>query len=197
MIRALTALLGFAAAAVLLEVAPRAGHTSGSSFWWVALLWAAAGLVAGALYQAGGIRAPGLRVNPWLFLLCFVPWTLLAAGVVVQRADTHSWYARLARTIFPDSWLVHWSLGTAAFAFGAGLLLALSVVEPLVGDVVEAAPRERAAPEGVRDGRTEPVVTSRDPVVQDRAPEPVTTSTDQTAVDQRPAETAQTTEQRS
>jgi hypothetical protein len=199
MIRALTALLGFAAAAVLLEVAPRAGDLAGSSYWWVALLWAAAGLVAGALYQAGGIRAPGLRVNPWLFLLCFVPWTLLAAGVVVQRADTHSWYARLARTIFPDSWLVHWSLGAAAFAFGAGLLLALSVVEPLVGVIVDTAPGERAVPARVDDRGAEPVVTSRDPVVPDGQPEPVAASTDdRTAVSNNapPAETAQTTDQK-
>ncbi len=110
MIRALTALLGFAAAAVLLEVAPRAGDLSGSSYWWVALLWAAAGLAAGALYQAGGIRAPACASTRGSSS-CFLPWTLLAAGVVVQRADTHSWYARLARYIFPDSWLVHWSLG--------------------------------------------------------------------------------------
>jgi hypothetical protein len=205
MIRALTALLGFAAAAVLLEVAPRAGDLSGSSFWWVALLWAAAGLAAGALYQAGGIRAPGLRVNLWLFVACFLPWTLLAAGVVVQRADTHSWYARLARYIFPDTWLVHWSAGAAAFAFGAGLLLALSVVEPRVGVVREPAGTRRVPERADERLRSEPVVTSRDPVIEDRQPEPVATSAepDATAVqpppdrDAPPAETAQTTSSRS
>ena len=69
MIRALTALIGFALAAVILYFVPDAGNIISSPAWSVPLLWAAAGLVAGIFYQAGGLRRPGMKVNPWLLVL--------------------------------------------------------------------------------------------------------------------------------
>src|SRR3954447_8228378 len=78
MIRALVALLGFAAAAVLLALAPDAGQLTGDELWYVAGMWAAAGLVAGVLYQAGGIRRPGMRLNVPLLVVAWLPWTLLS-----------------------------------------------------------------------------------------------------------------------
>jgi hypothetical protein len=132
MFRALTALVGFAAAAVLLELAPRAGNLTGSELWYVAGVWALAGLVAGVCYQAGGVRRPGLRMNSWM-LIVLVPWVILSVAVITQLSNPASRVAGWARDVFPDAWLAHWTTGIAAFALVSGLLLALSVVEPRVG----------------------------------------------------------------
>src|SRR5919201_698212 len=101
MIRALVALLGFAAAAVLLALAPDAGQLTGDKLWYVAAVWAAAGLAAGVLYQAGGVRRPGMRLNLPLLFVTWVPWTLLSVAALVQVAEPGSDVARLARDILP------------------------------------------------------------------------------------------------
>src|SRR4051794_40162391 len=132
MIRALVALLGFAAAAVLLALAPDAGQLTGDELWYVAGVWAAAGLVAGVLYQAGGVRRPGTRLNRPLLFLAWLPWSLLAVGAIVQLAEPGSDVARLYRDVLPDTWLAHWAIATSALCFGSGLLLAFSLVEPRV-----------------------------------------------------------------
>ena len=63
MIRALFTLVGLAAAAALLLLVPDTGSAEGGGLWGRAALLAAAGLVAGAAYQLGGIRRPGVRLN--------------------------------------------------------------------------------------------------------------------------------------
>ena len=57
------------------------------------LLWAAAGLVAGIFYQAGGLRRPGMRVNVPLFLLVFLPWTVVTVALVASSTGEISWLA--------------------------------------------------------------------------------------------------------
>lgn len=170
MFRALTALVGFAAAAVLLELAPRAGDLIGSDLWYVVGVWALAGLVAGVFYQAGGIRRPGLRVNPWMLGVVLVPWLVLSVAVITQLSNPASQLAVWARDIAPDAWLAHWATGIPAFALVSGLLLALSVVEPRIGvppvpaprplvpaPVVRPAPPPVAAPVGESPEAVDPV----------------------------------------
>jgi hypothetical protein len=169
MIRALAALLGFAAAAALLELAPRAGDLAGTHLWYVAGVWALAGVVAGALYQAGGVRRPGLRMNSWMLILVFAPWMVLSLAVVTQVSNPGSMVARWARDAAPDVWLSHWMSALAVFPFVAGLLLALSFVEPLVG--VRPVIRDEVAPApAMRDDR--PVRASDDTLVDHRALRP-------------------------
>ena len=79
MIRALSTLLGAAAAAAILYFVSDIGQ-SGGSYWPIALVWAAAGLALGAFYQAGGRRSPGLRMNFPLLILVFLPWALLTSA---------------------------------------------------------------------------------------------------------------------
>ena len=111
MIRALATLMGFAAAAVLLALAPNAGDLTGDTLWYVAGVWAAAGLVAGVFYQAGGVRRPGTRLNLPMLFLAWLPWSLLAAGAIVQLAEPGGDVARLYRDVLPDTWLAHWAIG--------------------------------------------------------------------------------------
>ncbi len=137
MIRALTALVGFALAAVIFYFVPDAGDVIDNPVWAVPLLWAAAGLVAGIFYQAGGMRRPGMRVNVPLFLFVFIPWTVIAAAVVAAGTGDPAWLADEARSVAGDDVLARWSDSLAAFAFASGLLLALSMLEPRVGVVEE------------------------------------------------------------
>jgi hypothetical protein len=137
MIRALTALIGFALAAVILYFVPDAGDVITDPVWSVPLLWAAAGLVAGIFYQAGGLRRPGMRVNIPLLLLVFLPWTVVTAALVASSTGDISWLADEARSIAGQSALDRWTASLAAFAFASGLLLAFSVLEPRTGVVLE------------------------------------------------------------
>jgi hypothetical protein len=138
MIRALTALIGFALAAAILYFVPDAGDVINDPIWGVPLLWAAAGLVAGIFYQAGGLRRPGMRVNVPLFLFVFVPWTVVTASLVAAGTNQPAWLADQARSIAGDGALARWQDSLAAFAFASGLLLAFSLLEPrLRVDVVE------------------------------------------------------------
>jgi hypothetical protein len=174
MFRALMALLGFAAAAALIALAPDAaflGDTSTRDVWLIAGTWALAGLVAGAVYQAGGVRRPGLRVNPWLFLLVFTPWALLTVGIVAQLGNPDSGVARLTRDVVPDGILENWVQAVAAFTFVSGLLLAFSLVEPLVGTTRERVLRREGAvatPDRETVVTEEPVVERERPVVAAR-----------------------------
>jgi hypothetical protein len=147
MIRALATLLGLAAAAVLLALAPDAGDLTGDKLWYVAGVWAAAGLVAGIFYQAGGVRRPGTRLNQPMLFLAWLPWTLLAVGAIVQLAEPGGDIARLYRDVFPDTWLAHWAIATSALCFGSGLLLAFSLIEPrvAVNRIVTTADDDRSA----------------------------------------------------
>jgi hypothetical protein len=132
MIRALTTLLGLACAAALLLLVNDTGAAEGGDLWQRAALIAGAGLVAGAFYQLGGIRRPGVRVNVPLFVGAFVPWSLLALAICAHRAGTPVWLTDLVRDVLPDSVLSRWSTTFPILAFTAGLLLAFSLVEPLV-----------------------------------------------------------------
>lgn len=149
MIRALTTLVGLACAAALLLLVTDAGEAEGGGLWQRAALLAAAGLVAGAFYQLGGIRRPGVRVNVPLFLGAFVPWSLLAVALCAHRAGTPVFLTDLVRDILPDSALRRWSPSFPIFAFANGVLLAFALVEPLVQgharttEVVEEAPPAR------------------------------------------------------
>ena len=163
MIRALTALIGFALAAVILYFVPDAGNIINDPVWSVPLLWAAAGLVAGIFYQAGGLRRPGMKVNPWLLLLVFLPWTAVTAGLVAANTGDPAWLADHARSIAGQTVIDRWTASLAAFAFVSGLLLALSLLEPRTDVVVE----EVVADSGAMPRRTvldNETTTVREPV---------------------------------
>jgi hypothetical protein len=132
MIRALTTLVGLAAAAAILYFVTDVG-TSGGSWWAFACLWAAAGLVLGVLYQGGGRRAPGLRTNLPMLILAWLPWTILTAALVAVEAGKPVWLADRGRDLLPDAWIPRWEVSLPAFAFGAGLLFAFSLIEPRIG----------------------------------------------------------------
>jgi hypothetical protein len=147
MIRALTTLLGLACAAALLLLVPDTGSAEGGGLWKRAALLAAAGLAAGAFYQLGGIRRPGVRLNVPLLVTAFVPWSALAVAICVQRAGTPVWLGDVVHDVLPDSVLTRWSPSFPILAFTDGLLLAFALVEPLVqehADAVEVV--EQAAP---------------------------------------------------
>src|ERR1700759_959732 len=101
MVRALTTLVGLAAAAAILYFVTDVGE-SGGSFWTRALLWAAGGLVIGIFYQAGGRGAPGFRANTPMLVLAFLPWTVLTAALVAEVADNPSWLSDRTRDFLPD-----------------------------------------------------------------------------------------------
>ena len=86
MVRALTTLVGLAAAAAILYFVTDIGD-NGGSYWTRALVWAAAGLVLGIFYQAGGHRSPGFRANTPMLLLAFLPWTVLSAALTPACAS--------------------------------------------------------------------------------------------------------------
>jgi hypothetical protein len=134
MIRALTTLVGLACAAALLLLVPDVGAAAGGGLWKRAALFAAAGFVAAAFYQLGGIRRPGVKLNLPLLLVAFLPWTLLAVAICAQRAGTPSSLTDLVRDILPDSALRRWSLSFPILAFTSGLLLAFALIEPRVGE---------------------------------------------------------------
>jgi hypothetical protein len=132
MIRALTTLVGLAAAAAILYFVTDVG-ANGGSVWLVALVWAAGGLAVGVLYQLGGRRAPGLRTNLPLLIIGFLPWTILTAALVAIQANKPVWLADRGRDVLPDAWIVRWEVSLPAFAIVSGLLLAFSLIEPRVG----------------------------------------------------------------
>jgi hypothetical protein len=132
MIRALTTLVGLVAAAALLLLVNDTGAGDGGELWQRAALLAGAGVVAGAFYQLGGIRRPGVRLNIPLFIGAFVPWTLLALAICANRAGTPVWLDNLAHDILPDNLLTRWSPSFPILAFTDGILFAFALVEPLV-----------------------------------------------------------------
>jgi hypothetical protein len=136
MIRALTTLVGLACAAALLLLVPDTGSAEGGGLWQRAALLAAAGLAAGAFYQLGGIRRPGVRLNVPLLVAVFVPWSALAVAICAQRAGTPVWLSDLVHDVLPDSVLKRWSPSFPILAFTDGLLFAFALVEPLVQDQV-------------------------------------------------------------
>ena len=156
MIRALTALIGFALAAAILYFVPDAGNVIDNPVWAVPLVWAAAGLVAGIFYQAGGLRRPGFRANVPLLLFVFAPWTAVAASLVAFSTGSPAWLSDQARSIAGDDMLNRWMPSLAAFAFGSGLLLAFAIIEPRTKTVVVEEPvaEEAVAEEPVAEGDT-------------------------------------------
>lgn len=132
MIRALTTLAGLACAAALLLLVPDTGAAEGGGLWKRAALLAAAGLVVGVFYQLGGIRRPGVRLNLPMLIGAFLPWTVLAVAICAQRSGTPSSLTGWVRDVLPDSALTRWSASFPILAFTSGLLLAFSLVEPLV-----------------------------------------------------------------
>ena len=163
MFRALTTLVGLACAAALLLLVTDTGSGEGGGLWKRAALFAGAGLVAGAAYQLGGIRRPGMRLNIPLFLGAFVPWTLLALAICANRAGTPVWLNDLAHDILPDSALTRWSPSFPILAFTDGLLLAFALIEPLVQRTPEVRANEPVAPAVARAG-DDPAAPSARPV---------------------------------
>jgi hypothetical protein len=139
MIRALTTLVGLACAAALLLLVNDTGSAEGGGLWKRAALLAGAGIVAGAFYQIGGIRRPGVRLNIPLFIGAFLPWTLLALALCSNRSGTPVWLNDLTHDILPDSALTRWSPSFPILAFTDGLLFAFALLEP----VVQQAPQVR------------------------------------------------------
>jgi hypothetical protein len=149
MMRALTTLIGLAGAAALLLLVNDTGAAEGGDLWQRAALLGGAGLVAGAFYQLGGVRRPGLRPNVPLLVLVFVPWSLLALAICAHRAGTPVWLSDLAGDVAPDSALARWSPSFPILAFTDGLLLGFALVgtrvrEPAAEPVV---PVDHTAPE--------------------------------------------------
>jgi hypothetical protein len=196
MIRALTALVGFALAAAVLYFVPDAGNVIDDPVWDVPLVWAAAGLVAGVFYQAGGLRRPGMRANVSMLLFVFLPWTVVSASLVAFSTGDPSWLSDEARSVAGADMLTRWLPSLAAFAFGSGLLLAFSLFEPRVqseaDEVVErdvvAEPVVAAAPaaSGAPVATDETLVRRPETVAEREGAEP--TIADDTLV-QRPVET--------
>jgi hypothetical protein len=160
MIRALTTLVGLAGAAALLLLVIDTGAAEGGDLWQRAALIAGAGLVAGAFYQLGGIRRPGVRVNLPLFIGAFVPWTLLTLAICAQRAGTPVWMTDLAHDVLPDSALVRWSASFPILAFMDGMLLSFALVEPLVQEKLHAV---RVTDEGAAPLRPEVAEPAAEP----------------------------------
>jgi hypothetical protein len=192
MIRAFTTLVGLVAAAAILYFVSEIDQ-SGGSFWLVALVWAAAGLTFGVLYQGGGRRTPGLRMNRPLLIIAFLPWTLLTAALVAVGAGKPVWLADRGRDLLPDRWIPRWDLSLPAFAFGAGLLLAFALIEPRVGIRAETEPESSTAPVMPYTPYVPPEPAPETPVTAVQpavAAEPDTTETVETndplAVDERP-----------
>jgi hypothetical protein len=157
MIRALTTLIGLACAAALLLLVPDVGSAEGGGLWKRAALLAAAGLVAGVLYQLGGIRRPGMRLNLPMLLLGFLPWTLLAVAICAQRAGTPASLTDLVRDIVPDGALTRWSASFPILAFTSGLLFALALIEPVIQEPVHVrAVVEDVEPVDVEPAHAEP-----------------------------------------
>jgi hypothetical protein len=208
MVRALTTLVGLAAAAAILYFVTDVGD-GGGSWWLFALVWAGAGFALGLLYQGGGRRAPGVRMNLPLLLLGFLPWTVLTAALVAIEADNPAWLADRARDLLPNAWIDRWLVSVPVFAFGAGLLLAFSLLEPRIGIRETPSPADSATapveeytpytppeppyspPEPVSTPVTavQPAVT-REPDAVVTPPDPDTAETvvsnEQRAIDERP-----------
>jgi hypothetical protein len=147
MTRALTTLIGFAAAAALLLLVPDVGASAGGDLWQRAGLIAIAGVVAGALYQAGGVRRPGMRLNAPVLVAVFLPWVALTAALVAHQAGTPQTLTDLVRDVLPDAALRRWSATLPLFAFGSGLLLAFGLAEPRIhAERVAAVDRELREP---------------------------------------------------
>jgi hypothetical protein len=188
MVRALTTLAGLAAAAAILYFVTDVG-TTGGRLWPVALVWAGAGLALGVLYQGGGRRAPGLRMNLPLLIVGFLPWTILTAALVAIQADKPVWLADRGRDLIPDAWIGRWEFSLPVFAFGSGLLLAFSLIEPRIGIREPDAPNSTNAPIEEYTPYTPPEpapdvpITAVQPSVRPEAP---TVVEPQAAIDERP-----------
>jgi hypothetical protein len=154
MVRALVTLVGLAAAAALFYAAPEL--EDGEVGWWAASLWAAAGLAVGLAYQAGGVRAPGLRMNLPLLVLAFLPWAALTAGLVALEASPGSAVADAARSVLPGALERNWPAALPAWAFAAGLLLALATIEPRVAREGDDAAARREGNGYGRERRVDP-----------------------------------------
>jgi hypothetical protein len=164
MIRALATLAGLACAAALLLLVPDTGSGEGGDLWQRAALIGFAGFVAGAFYQLGGIRRPGVRVNLPMLLAAFLPWTLLTLAICAQRAGTPVWLSDLAHDVLPKGALTRWSLTFPILVFVDGLLLSFALVEPRIGEVAQVP---------VLEDTETVVVPARPMAVADPAPEPV------------------------
>jgi hypothetical protein len=200
MIRALTTLVGLAAAAAILYFVTDVGD-GGGSWWLFGAVWAAAGLALGVLYQGGGRRAPGLRTNVPQLIQAFLPWTVLTAAHVALQANDPVWLADRGRDILPDCWIGRWEVSLPAFALVSGLLLAFSLIEPRIGirdtpPVVDSttAPIEEYTPYVPPEPAYTPI-TAVQPVTRPEAETVVTgdpnaaetlVSREQPAIDERP-----------
>ena len=159
MFRALTTLVGLACAAALLLLVNDTGSADGGGLWKRAALLVGAGVVAGAFYQLGGIRRPGVRLNIPLFVGAFAPWTLLALAICANRSGTPVWLTDVTHDILPDTVLTRWSPSFPILAFTDGLLFAFALVEPLVQRTPEAgviAPATPVAPRAPEASTTRP-----------------------------------------
>jgi hypothetical protein len=162
-IRALTTLVGLICAAALLLLVNDTGSADGGGLWKRAALLTGAGLVAGAFYQLGGIRRPGVRLNIPLFIGAFLPWTLLALAICANRSGTPVWLSDVTHDVLPDTALTRWSPSFPILAFTDGLLFAFALLEPLV----QQAPALRAVaspvePEAVQPARSVALVGQPD-----------------------------------
>jgi hypothetical protein len=113
-----------------------------------------------------------------MLFIAWLPWTLLSIATIVQMAEPGSDIARLSRDILPDTSLAHWVFAMSALAFGSGLLLAFSLIEPRVAVFRTVVEDERA---GVADQRP----AMGPPAAVDAAPR-TTIADDATDLDEQP-----------
>jgi hypothetical protein len=149
MTRALTTLIGLACAAALLLLVNDTGAAEGGELWQRAALIGGAGLVAGAFFQLGGVRRPGVRLNLPLLVLAFLPWSVLAVAICAMRAGTPVWLHDLAADILPDGAAARWSPSFPVLAFMDGVVLAFALVEPRVQETLPAIETEPASDDGI------------------------------------------------
>ncbi len=120
---------------------------------------------------------------------------MLTAALVSQEAHKPVWLADRGRDLLPDAWIARWEFSLPAFAFGVGLLLALSLIEPRIGirDTVPTvdstrAPVEEYTPYSPPEPAYTPVTAVQPAVVRERetvvtpAPDAPVDDTAETAV---------------
>ena len=154
--RAVSTLLGAAAAGVLLWLAGNVGHADNRGYWAAYGIVAAAGLVFALAQTRGRDGNPRL-----LFLLVFLPVLVVAGWVLVSAQPDGNWFRSHALAWSGDLGLrdvvEHVGIWVGVLAFGIGYALGLTLEPPrrAVPVVVPVEPDRVAADEPVTAERRE------------------------------------------
>ena len=154
--RAVSTLLGAAAAGVLLWLAGNVGHADNRGYWAAYGIVAAAGLVFALAQTRGRDGSPIL-----LFLLVFLPVLVVAGWVLVSAQPDGNWFRSHALAWSGDLGIrhvvEHVAIWVGVLAFGIGYALGLTLEPPrrAVPVVVPVEPDRVAADEPVSAERHE------------------------------------------